>query len=118
MDIKLIRDDPEAVRLNLERRHDREKLELLERVVEDDTRWRELTTRVNDLRARRNKISSEIGRVMKEGGDASSLRQEASRLPTMIDEVETERDETWERVRGALMRLPNILHESVPYGAD
>jgi len=118
LDIKLIRDDPEAVRLNLERRHDRKKLELLERVVEDDTRWRELTTRVNDLRARRNRISSEIGRVMKEGGDTSSLRQEASQLPAMISEVEVERDETWERVRGALMRLPNILHESVPYGAD
>ena len=118
MDIKLIRDNPEAVRLNLERRHDREKLELLERVVEDDARWRELTTRVNDLRARRNRISSEIGRVMKEGGDASSLRQEASRLPVLIGEVEAERDETGARVRGALMRLPNILDESVPYGVD
>jgi seryl-tRNA synthetase len=118
LDIRLIRDDPEAVRRNLERRHDQEKLERLERVVEDDARWRELTTRVNDLRARRNRISSEIGRVMKEGGDASSLRQDASRLPAMIDEVEAERDETWERVHRALMRFPNILHESVPYGAD
>jgi seryl-tRNA synthetase len=118
LDIKLIRDDPEAIRLNLERRHDPEKLELLERVLEDDARWRELTTRVNDLRARRNRISSEIGKVLKEGGDASSLRQEASRLPAMISEVEVKRDETWESVRGALMSLPNILHESVPYGAD
>ena len=69
MDIKLIREDPDAVRRNLERRQDPEKLELLDALIDDDARWRTATTRVNQLRRRRNDISSQIGKVMREGGD-------------------------------------------------
>jgi len=61
LDIKLIREKPEVVRENIARRHDPEKLELLDRVIETDLKWRELTQRVNELRRRRNVVSSEIG---------------------------------------------------------
>ena len=118
MDIKLIREDPELVRRNLERRHDPEKLEMLDALIEDDARWREQVTEVNRLRRRRNEISSEIAKVMKEGGDASSLREEAGGIPKLIVDAETERNVYAGRVNDALMRLPNMLHESVPYGAD
>jgi len=118
LDIKLIRDDPELVRRNLERRHDSEKLKMLDALIEDDARWREQVTEVNRLRRRRNEISSEIAKVMKENGDASSLREEAGGIPKLIVDAETERDVYARRVNDALMRLPNLLHESVPYGAD
>ena len=118
MDIKLIRDDPELVRRNLERRHDSEKLKMLDALIEDDARWREQVTEVNRLRRRRNEISSEIAKVMKENGDASSLREEAGGIPKLIVDAETERDVYARRVNDALMRLPNLLHESVPYGID
>ena len=118
LDIKLIREDPEAIRRNLERRQDPEKLELLDALIEEDARWRAATTHVNQLRRRRNEISSQIGKVMREGGDASSLREEASNIPRIITEAEVDRDTHWGKVHEALMRLPNILHESVPYGKD
>ncbi len=118
LDIKLIREDPELVRRNLERRHDPGKLGLLDALIEDDARWREKVTEVNRLRRRRNEISSEIAKVKKEGGDASSLREEAGSIPKLIVDTETERDVYARRVNEALMRLPNLLHESVPYGAD
>ena len=118
LDIKLIRESPELVRANLERRHDPEKLALLDGLIGDDARWRELTTEVNELRRRRNEISSEIGRLMSSGGDASSLREEAGEIPERIVKTETERDLYSGKVRDALMRLPNMLHESVPYGVD
>jgi len=118
LDIKLIRENPELVRRNLERRHDPEKLALLDQLIEADRRWRELTTRVNRLRRRRNEISAEIGRLIKEGKDASALRREAAEVPKLIREAEEERDRYEEQVRHALMRLPNLLHDSVPYGAD
>ncbi len=118
LDIKLIREDPELVRRNLERRHDPEKLEMLDALIEDDARWREQVTEVNRLRRRRNEISSEIAKVMKEGGDASSLREEAGGIPKLIVDAETERAVYAGRVNDALMRLPNLLHESVPYGVD
>ena len=117
-DIKLIREHPEKVRENLARRHDPEKLELLDHVIETDRKWRELTQRVNDLRRRRNQISSEIGKAMKAGGDASSLREEASTIPSRLRELESQMSESQERLRDGLMRLPNMLHESVPYGVD
>ncbi len=118
LDIKLIRENPELVRRNLERRHDPGKLGLLDALIEDDARWREKVTEVNRLRRRRNEISSEIAKVMKEDGDASSLREEAGGIPKLIVDTETERDVYARRVNEALMRLPNLLHESVPYGAD
>ncbi len=118
LDIKLIREQPDAVRENLERRRDPEKLTLLDQLIEDDARWRELTGEVNNLRRRRNEISSEIAKVMQESGDASSLREEAGEIPKHIVEAETERGIYAGKVREALMRLPNMLHESVPYGLD
>jgi seryl-tRNA synthetase len=118
LDIKLIREDPELVRRNLERRHDPGKLGLLDALIEDDARWREKVTEVNRLRRRRNEISSEIAKVMKESGDASSLREEAGGIPKLIVDTETKRGVYARRVNEALMRLPNLLHESVPYGAD
>lgn len=118
LDIRLIRENPSVVRENLARRHDTEKLALLDRLIEDDAQWRKLTGVVNDLRRRRNEISSEIAKMMQEGEDASSLREEAAEIPKKIVDAETERDTFGDRVREALMRLPNLLHESVPYGVD
>jgi seryl-tRNA synthetase len=118
LDIRLIRESPEAVRENLARRHDHDKESLLDQLIEDDVKWRELTGVVNDLRRRRNEISSEIADVMREGEDASSLKEEASKIPKQIVDAETERDQYGGKVREALMQLPNILHESVPYGID
>lgn len=118
LDIKLIRESPETVRANIARRHDPTKLELLDHVIATDKKWRELIARVNDLRRRRNEISSEIGRVIKSGGDASSLKAEASSIPSQLKELEAEMSSEEEKLRDGLMRLPNIMHESVPYGVD
>ena len=118
LDIKLIRENPAQVRENLARRHDPEKLELLDHVIGTDQEWRELTARVNDMRRRRNEISSQIGRVMKEGGDASSLKKEAGEIPSQLKELESQMSSLQEDLRNGLMRLPTMLHESVPFGAD
>lgn len=118
LDIKLIRENPDAVLENIARRCDPSKLELLNKVLEEDARWRELTTRINLLRRRRNEVSLEIGRLLKSGEDASSLREEADKINQLIKEAEEERDSTEKLVREGLMRLPNLLHDSVPYGVD
>ncbi len=118
LDIKLIRENPEMVRANLERRHQPEKLELLKQVADADKRWRELTANVNKLRRRRNEVSQEIAQVMKAGKDASSLKPEASRIPEEIKTLESELEERQVFLKNGLMRLPNLLHESVPYGKD
>ena len=118
LDIKLIREQPDKVRENIARRHDPEKLKLLDHVIETDMKWRELTQRVNELRRRRNEVSSQIGRIMKEGGDASQLRREAGLIPQQLSEFESEMNSYQEQLREDLMRLPNMLHDTVPYGVD
>jgi len=118
LDIKLIRENPEMVRANLERRQQPEKLLLLQEVVNADKRWRELTANMNKLRKRRNEVSQEIAQAIKSGKDASSLKSEASKIPEQLKVIETELEERHAFVKNGLMRLPNMLHESVPYGKD
>ena len=77
-----------------------------------------MTAKANQLRKRRNGVSQDIAQAMKTGKDTSSLKSEASRIPEEIKLVETELDERQVFVKNGLMRLPNLLHESVPYGKD
>ena len=118
LDIKLIRENPDKIRENLARRYDPEKLALLDRVIKTDQEWRELRGRVNELRRRRNEVSSQIGKIMKDGGDASSLKTEAATIPSQLKELESKMSTLQDELRDGQMRLPNMLHDSVPYGAD
>jgi seryl-tRNA synthetase len=120
MDIKLIRENPELVRKNMERRQDDEKLKLLDKVIKLDNKWRELTGEVNDLRAKRNKISTEISKLKKEGKEkeAKAKMKEAAEIPKKLEKIETEKQKIWNELKTGLMKLPNMLHESVPYGKD
>ena len=118
LDIKLLREKPDEVRRNLERRQDPAKLRLLEDVIGADARWRELTSQANKLRRRRNQVSSEISKTIKAGRDASPLKEEANATMDEIRRTEEELAQKESEVRNGLMRLPNMLHESVPYGKD
>ena len=118
LELKFVRAHPEIIRADLNRRGDTEKLTWVDEVLEMDRRARELTVAIGDLRNRRNVISREINRARKAGEDTAVLIAEAADLPARIKEVETERDTLTEGIRYHLMRIPNILHESVPIGKD
>ncbi len=120
LDIKLIRENPQLVRSNIERRQDKDKLKLLDRMIKLDTKWRQLTKEVNDLREMRNKISLEIAKLKKTGKEeeAAEKVKEAARIPKKLESLEKKRDEIWTELKIGLMKLPNMLHESVPFGKD
>jgi len=118
LDIKFVRAHPEVVLADLEKRQDAEKLLWVDKVLEQDKIFRELTVKNNELRARRNQIAKEINAYKKEGKDPSPLFAEAKALPGHIKENDDIMEKATEQVRYYLMRLPNILHESVPYGKD
>lgn len=118
LDIKLIREHPEVVWSNLEKRGDSEKLKMLDDLIGLDREWRRLLTKVNELRKRRNVITEEIGKLKKEGKDASKRVKEAKRIPEEIKKLEAQVEERKEKVNYILFRLPNLLHESVPIGKD
>jgi seryl-tRNA synthetase len=118
LDIKLIREHPEVVRNNLEKRGDAEKLRMLDDLIRFDREWRELLTRVNDLRHSRRLVTEEIAGLKKAGKDTSKKVEEAKDIPQEIQKLEAQVEESKEKVNNILLRLPNILHESVPVGKD
>ena len=118
LDIRFVRANPDVIREDLRKRNDLEKLAWIDDLLIQDIRHRELIGQTNELRRRRNSISYDINRAKKAGEDASALIAEAAGLPDRIKENEAEMEEISQKIRYYLMRLPNILHDSVPIGAD
>ncbi len=118
LDIRFVRAKPDVIREDLKKRNDVEKIAWVDDLLLQDIRHRELIGQTNELRRRRNSISHDINRAKKAGEDASGLITEAANLPGKIKENETEMEEISAKIRNYLMRIPNILHESVPVGAD
>jgi len=118
LDIRFVRAHPDIIKADLTKRNDLEKEAWVDDLLRLDVRYRELIGLTNELRRRRNSISHDINRAKKAGADASALMAEAARLPGQIKENEAEMDEIAGKIRYYLMRLPNILHESVPIGKD
>jgi len=118
LDIKLIRENPDFVRKNIEKRKHPEYVEYLDELIKSDKKWRELVVKVNELRAERNKISLEIAKLKKEKKDASKLLKEAEKIPQKIKEIEDETKVLEENNRLLLLKIPNIIDDSVPIGKD
>ena len=118
LDIKLIREKPECVRENLSRRGEPEFLRMLDELIECDKLWRQHLTRLNDLRRERNRITTEIAASKKRGVDATAMVSRAKEIDKEIASLERLVGEYEEKVRYYLMRLPNLLHDSVPIGKD
>jgi len=118
LDLKFVRANPETVKKDLQKRGDSEKLGWLSDLLEKDKKARELALSAEALRARRNIISREINETKKAGKDAGALLAEAFGIPGKIKETEAQLTEINEKIRYYLMRIPNILHDSVPVGKD
>jgi seryl-tRNA synthetase len=118
LDIRVFRETPELIRKGLEQRKDPEKLAWVDKVIEMDTEYRKLLTDAQALRQRRNQLSEQINALKKQGKDAKELLAEAKAIPLKIKEIEDKTTGLAQEIKFLQMRMPNILHESVPYGAD
>ena len=118
LDIRFVRASPDAVKADLKKRNDIEKLAWVDELLKKDARSRELKGETDVLRQRRNTIAREINSARKSGQDPAALMAEAASLPQKIKDCDTEQEENAATIRSYLMRLPNILHESVPFGKD
>ncbi|MCJ2531515.1 MAG: serine--tRNA ligase, partial [Candidatus Thermoplasmatota archaeon] len=88
LDINLIREHPEVVRADLEKRGDEENLARLEELLGWDRAWRETNTQVNELRHRRNDLSRRVAMAQRAGEEVSDLTREASDLGGQIENLE------------------------------
>ena len=118
LDIRLIRQDPSFIRNNLTRRGNPEYITLLDTLIEDDQQWRSALSQLNDLRHTKNNLTLEIATLKKNNSDASDKIAIVSNLSDEIRLLEETVQSLEVKTRQALMRLPNLLHPSVPYGID
>ena len=125
LDIKFIRDNPEAVKENIKKKFQEEKIPLVDQVIELDRRNRDAMTEANSLRAARNTLSKQVGMLMGQAKKDPSKLEEAeaakAQVKAMADEMaRLEEDEKVfaEEVKKRMMVIPNIIDPSVPIGKD
>jgi seryl-tRNA synthetase len=118
LDIRLIRENPELVKNNLAKRGDPENLRMLDDLIDYDKKWRQGLTKLNELRHERKKITTDIATAKKREKDASHEISMAKNIDMEISALEKQVNECQEKEHDILMRLPNLLHETVPTGKD
>ncbi len=120
IDINLIRNDKEKVKTNIQKKFQDEKLPLVEEVYELDIKYRESKKKADDLKAEKNRISDEIGALMREGKkeESLSLREKVGELSEEITALETSETNLEEEIKSRMLKIPNIIDDSVPIGKD
>ena len=125
LDIKFIRENPEAVKENIRRKFQEQKLPLVDEVLDLDTRLRAAKTEANELRANRNTLSKKIGMLMGQAKKDPSKRDEAEEVKKQVAaqaarlaELEKAEPELEAELNRRMMVIPNIIDPSVPIGPD
>ena len=118
LDIKFIKENEKLVKDNIKKKFQKEKLPLVDKIIELDAKWRKLKYNEDKLRSDRNKVSNEINELKKNKNDVSKLIKEAKIIPGKIEKIKEEREKLEGKIREIMYKIPNIIHESVPIGKD
>lgn len=125
IDIKFLRENPEAVKENIKKKFQDSKLPLVDEVIVLDAESRKTQQEADDLRANRNKISKEIGSLMGQAKknpdllkEAEAKKQEVANSAKKLEELEEKEKELEEKITKIMMTIPNIIDPSVPIGKD
>ncbi len=120
IDINLIRKNPEIVKENIKKKFQDEKLVLVDEVLELDGEYRAAKTRGDAIRGEKNKISKQIGVLMREGkkDEAEAVKQKVKEFDQELAELEEKEAVMNEEIRKRMMVIPNIIDPSVPIGKD
>ena len=120
IDIKFLREHPDIVKENIKKKFQDNKLILVDEIIDLDIKNREAKLNGDNLRAERKSLSSEIGNLMKQG-----KKEEAEKVKAKVQEInkKLENNESLEskyssEINSRMMKIPNIIHESVPIGKD
>ena len=118
IDINLIRNNPELVIEDLKKRKDEEKISWIDIIKEKDILYRQKLKEVENLRQERNKATDQVRILKKEGKDTTEILNQIKLLPEKIKQVENELFNLKDEINNYMNKIPNIMHETVPYGKD
>lgn len=120
LDIKFIRTNPEAVRENIRKKFQDEKLPLVDKVIALDEKFRASKAKGDALRATRNAVSKEIGALMGQGKreEAEQAKEKVRAIADELAQMEMAEEEYTREIRQCMLVIPNIIDDSVPVGKD
>ena len=120
LDIRFVRENPEAVKENIKKKFQDDKLPLVDEVIALDEEKRSVQKQADELRANRNKLSKEIGNLMAQGKkeEGMALREQVKAQADELEALSKRETELNERVTKIMMTIPNMIDESVPIGKD
>ncbi|MEZ3475261.1 MAG: serine--tRNA ligase [Lachnospiraceae bacterium] len=120
IDIKFLRENPEAVKENIKKKFQDHKLPLVDEVIELDAQARKTQQEADSLRAERNKLSKQIGALMGQGKkeEAEEIKQQVNAQAKTLEELAEREKELGDKVTKIMMTIPNIIDPSVPIGKN
>ena len=120
IDIKLIRENPDLVKENIKKKFQDYKLCLVDEILELDKKNREVKLNGDELRMNRNSLSNQIGLLMRDGkkDEAETIKKQVQNINNQLVENEKLEATYAEEIKQKIMKIPNIIHESVPIGED
>ena len=125
LDIKFIRENPDAVKENIKKKFQDAKLPLVDELLDLDAKNRAAITEASDLRASRNSLSKQIGMLMGQAKKDPSKLEEAEKVKAQVKaqadrltELEGLEEDYAKRIHEIMLTIPNIIDPSVPIGPD
>ena len=120
IDIKFLRENPDAVKENIKKKFQEHKLGLVDEVIELDDKRRAAQQEADEMRAKMNQASKQIGALMGQGkkDEAEAVKAEVADLKQKIKDLEPVEKELADKVEEIMMKIPNIIDPSVPIGPD
>ena len=120
IDINLIRENKDLVKENIKKKFQDKKLPLVDEIYDMDLEYRKIKKEADELRAKVNSLSSEIGALMREKkvDEASVIKDEVSKIKKEIPEIEEKENKLESSIKEKMMMIPNIVAPDVPIGKD
>ncbi|UCG69142.1 MAG: serine--tRNA ligase [Thermoplasmata archaeon] len=119
LDIKLFRETPEIIKANLKKRGwSEEDIRIVDEVIDSDKKWRESRQKVDAVKHERNVVTKEIADLKKAGEEFSGKTQAMKDLNEKIKITDEDTNAFLDKRNSLLLRIPNLMHESVPKGKD
>ena len=125
LDIRFIRENPDAVKENIKKKFQEAKLPLVDEVIALDAQNRAAITEASELRSKRNSLSKQIGVLMGQSKKDPSKKDEAEKVKAdviaineRLEGLEAQETELAEKIRRIMLQIPNMIDASVPIGPD
>ncbi|MDU5913470.1 MAG: serine--tRNA ligase [Anaerococcus vaginalis] len=120
LDIKFVRENPELVKENIKKKFQDEKLVLVDEVIELDEKLRDVKTEGDNLRAKRNKTSKQIGALMGQGKkeEAEEVKKEVGDINDRLVQIEEDTRKFQDQLKEKMQVIPQMIDDSVPIGKD